>query len=99
MALQHDESLAFTLSQLKHRVISAPPFWNSAVGLSRILGDIPDENVLNEIFEAALSAEFKYLAEMQEKRDKALERGKKAAEAIIEAQDKEDEEAPKKNVD
>src|ERR1700681_2088031 len=43
LALQHDDDLAFALSQLKHRVISAPPFWTSSLQTTNMPGDLPDE--------------------------------------------------------
>lgn len=92
LALKHEDNLAFTLSQLKYRVISGPPFWSSAIGINGILGDLPDEKVLDAIFEAALSSEFKYLATLQEKKEQAIEKAKKVAESIIEDKEEEDEE-------
>lgn len=91
LALKHEDNLAFILAQLKYRVISAPPFWLSAMGINGIAGDLPDEKVLDVIFEASLSAEFKYLAVLQEKKELAIEKAKKAAESIVEDKDEEDE--------
>lgn len=93
LAIKHEDNLAFMLAQLKYRVIAAPPFWSSATGRDGIMGDLPDEKVLDTIFEAALSAEFKYLATIQEKKDAAIDKAKKVAESMIE--DKEAEEAKK----
>ena len=97
LALKHEDNLAFVLSQLKYRVVSAPPFWSSSIGLNGFQGDLPDEKVLDVIFEAALSAEFKYLAMLQEKKDKALEKARKAAESVAENK-KENEEEKENNV-
>jgi hypothetical protein len=83
-ASDHEDNLAFTLSQLKHRVLTAPPFWSSSVGMNGLHGDIPDEKVLDVILEAALASEFKHSAILQEKREKELERAKKLTEAVVE---------------
>lgn len=91
LALRHEDNLAFVISQLKYRIISAPPFWSSSTGLNGFQGDLPDEKVLDIIFEAALSAEFKYLALLQEKKEKALEKAKKVAENIAENVAKQEE--------
>lgn len=95
LALKHEDNLAFVLSQLKYRIISAPPFWSSSIGLNGFQGDLPDEKVLDIIFEAALSAEFKYLALLQEKKEKALEKAKKVAENVAENKEKEEEDLEK----
>lgn len=81
---EHTDNLCFTVSQLKYRVLSGPPFWSSSLGINGYLGDIPDEPVLDAILDAALSAEWKYTALLQDRKDKALERAKKASEAILE---------------
>lgn len=83
MALQHEDNLAFTISQLKFRIISAPPFWESAIGMDGIAGDIPDESVLNVILEAATASELKYLAQLREKKIETLEKAKKSAEKML----------------
>lgn len=92
LALKHEDNLAFVLSQLKYRIVSAPPFWSSSMGLNGFQGDLADEKVLDVIFEAALSAEFKYLAMLQEKKEKALEKAKKSAENLAENVQKDKEE-------
>jgi len=90
LAMKHEDDLAFSLSQLKYRIISAPPFWSSAVGLGGIQGDLPDENVINAVLEAAIDAELKYVAQLKDKREEAVERAKKAAERILQQRDEGD---------
>ena len=84
LALKYEDNLAFVLSQLKYRIVSAPPFWTSSTGLNGFQGDLSDEKVLDVIFEAALSAEFKYLAMLQEKKEKAIKKAKDVAENVAE---------------
>lgn len=91
-ALNHEDNLSFTLAQLKYRVISGPPFWQSAIGLDGIVGDIPDEKVLDIIFEGAIASELKYLATLQQKKAELIEKAKKSAEKILNSDEEEDTE-------
>lgn len=78
---EHESFLAYALTQLKYRIITAPPFWKSAE--SGWEGDIPDENVISEVLNAAINAEVKYKEQLDERKLEALERAKKSAEAIL----------------
>jgi hypothetical protein len=91
LATAHDDNLAFSLSQLKHRVISAPPFWTSTVQLNGATGDIPDDNVIDAVLEAAVAAELKYKAQLKQKKTDAIERAKRAAMSILKLRDEEHE--------
>lgn len=69
---QQAENYSYSLSQLKQRVIQAPPFWDD--GQSRIPGgNIKDREVILHIFEAAIQAELKFRAMIEERHKKALE--------------------------
>lgn len=96
MALQHEDSLAFTLSQLKQRVISGPPFWQSSLSGEGV-SQVPDENVLDIILEAAIAAEFKFLAELRQKKENVLEQAKKAAEKYLAGRDSDVKKEVKEN--
>lgn len=76
---EHESFLAYALSQLKYRVISAPPFWNSNDGYS---GDIPDTNIITEILNAAIDSELKYKGQLNERKLEALNRSIEAAKRI-----------------
>lgn len=90
--LENEESIAFSLSQLKYRILEAPPFWTSAIGMDGFTGDLPDENVINSVLEAALAAEFKYAATLMNRKEEALKKAKKAGERIAkEAEEGDDE--------
>jgi len=91
-ALTHEDNMSFTLAQLKYRVISGPPFWESAIGLDGIVGDIPDEKILDIIFEAAVASELKYLATLQQKKTELIEKAKKSAEKLLKDEDEEEPE-------
>jgi hypothetical protein len=82
-ALKYEEDLAFALAQLKYRVLEGPPFWNSSLNISGIAGDIPDVEVLFVIFEAAMSSENKYLAQLEKRKIEAVKNAKLAAEALL----------------
>lgn len=92
LALKHEDNLAFALSQLKYRVISAPPFWSSTASLGGYSGDIPDENVIDAVLDAAIDAELKYMTQLKKKKTEAIEKAKKAAERMLAQRDDEAEE-------
>ena len=91
LILKHEDNLAFALSQLKYRVISAPPFWTSTAQLSGMAGDIPDENIIDAVLDAAIDAELKYVAHLQKKKTESIEKAKKAAERMLAQHDEEAE--------
>lgn len=82
LAYKTEDDLAYLVSQLKYRIVSAPPFWNSSIGVNEMTGDIPDEGVIGQIFDAATNAELKYRAMIEEKTEQDLQRAKLAAEAV-----------------
>ena len=71
------ENLAYTLSQLRQRVIQGPPFWND--GTSRFPGgQIKDSEILEVVLEASVQAEIKYREQLRDKHKKSIESLKKA---------------------
>lgn len=88
MAPEHESFLAYAITQLEQRILSAPPFW-SANGVG---GDIPDENVITEVLNAAIDAEIKYSKQLSERKKDALERAKIAAEKILSGKDRDSDE-------
>lgn len=96
---QHESALAFALTQLKYRIISAPPFWMSTLDTASLAGDIPDENVINEVLNASFDAESKYRTHLAEKKLSAIDRAKRAAEKIIATQNDEDQEGEEDEAD
>lgn len=91
MAPEHESFLAYALTQLKYRIIDAPPFWSSSKS-GAFEGDLPDENVISTILDAAINAEVKYKENLMSKKETALERAKKAAEKMLNDHDEEDDE-------
>ena len=86
VALEHEDNLAFSLSQLKQRVISAPPFWTS----NGVAGDLPDESIIDAVLDAAIASEIKFKEQLKQKKADAIERSKKAAEKMLKLRDEED---------
>lgn len=99
LASEHDDNLAFTLSQLKYRIISAPPFWTSTLQLNNVAGDIPDTDVIDRVLDAAVAAELKYREQLKQKKQEAIERAKKAAERMLKLRDESDNEGENQEVD
>jgi hypothetical protein len=83
LAFKNEDNLAFSLAQLKYRVLDSPPFWSSAIGVNGIEGDIPDENVIDTILDASVAAELKYMAQLEERKKEAITRAKKVAERLL----------------
>lgn len=81
MSSDAERYMALCLSQLKYRIVSAPPFWKT--------GDVFDGNVdfniLSTVFDRALSASLIYKEHLQKKKEEAL---KVAQEAIKAAQER-----------
>lgn len=73
----HIENYAVILTQLKQRIIEAPPFWND--GASAFPGShIRDDEVLDAVFRASVMAETKYRKQLTEKHKQSIERLKAA---------------------
>lgn len=82
LAPEHESFLAYALTQLKHRIVEAPPFWDTKT--SSFAGDIPDDNVISAILEAAVSAEVKYREQLKKRKEEAVEKAKELAEKLVE---------------
>lgn len=81
---EHESFLAYALTQLKHRVISAPPFWTSTLQSGPFSGDVPDDNIISSVLNAAIDAEAKYREMMKQKRTGLVSKSKDAAENMLE---------------
>lgn len=81
-APEHESFLAYALTQLKYRIVSAPPFWASANPAS-LSGDIADENVIAAVLDAALGSEMKYKSQLKKKKLDAVARAKAATEKLM----------------
>lgn len=89
-ASEHESFLAYALTQLKYRIISAPPFWASQ-NPSALAGDIADENIISAVLDAALTAELKYKASIKSKKDTAIERAKTSTQNLMDAEELNDD--------
>lgn len=83
LASESDSDLAFALTQLKHRVLKAPPFWSSTTQDAEFAGNLPDLNIIVLVLDAALRAENQYKERMAEQREAILNRSIKVAEKNI----------------
>jgi len=83
LAFKNEDDLAFALAQLRYRIVSAPPFWTSAVGVNSYQGDIADAEVIHMVLEAAIAAQLKYNAQLEKAKEDALKRAKAAAERLL----------------
>jgi hypothetical protein len=92
LATDHDGHLAYALVQLKHRVISAPPFWNQPLQDGEMAGSIPDLNVILITLDAAIRAENQFKKNMKKERDKVLKKAIKTAEDILVKESEEESE-------
>ena len=90
VALQTDDNLAFALSQLKHRILSSPPFWSSSLATTGIAGDLPDDVVIMKVLDASIEAELRFKAQVKDKRKDAIQRARKAAERLLNDREEDD---------
>lgn len=90
MIPEHESFLAYALTQLKYRIVSAPPFWSAAKNGS-IEGDLPDENVITAVLDAALGTEIKYRNQLNAKKVDALKRAIAAAENAMKTDEEDDQ--------
>lgn len=76
LATTHIDMMCYTLAQLKHRIIEAPPFWNGEN--TRFPGSqIKDREILQAALEAAIIAETKYKNLIKKKNEEALNKLRK----------------------
>lgn len=88
---EHESYLAYALTQLKYRIVEAPPFWSSTKQSGSFEGDIPDSEIISAILDAAIETEVKYMKQLKQKKEDALKRAVKAAEAMISRKDEKSE--------
>lgn len=85
----HVDNLAYSLSQLKQRVIQAPPFWNDGSAFPG--GSIADHEVIEEVLTASLEAQIKYQSQLKEQHTKTIEALKKTLEQRYKQEEEEQE--------
>ena len=90
-ASENESFLAYSLSQLKYRIISAPPFWATDKN-NGFNGDIPDTYIVQAVLEAATDAEVIYRSQLNQRKKDSIERAIKAAEKLLKKNDEEDAE-------
>ena len=90
LANETEGNLAFALTQLKHRIIKAPPFWTSTLPESGLAGNIGDLNIIALVLDAAIRAENLFKERIAKEREELLNRSIEAGEKILH-QDSEEE--------
>jgi hypothetical protein len=78
---EQDRYTAFCTSQLAYRVIKGPPWWTA----NNQTGNIPDLNVLSILLDRCLTAEAAYKQHLVKRKEEALEKASKAAQALHES--------------
>lgn len=81
LAPEHEANLAYAITQLKYRVISAPPFWTS----NSVAGNIPEYEVIMAVLDASMEAELHFREKKKEDKKKDLDRARAAAEKMLSA--------------
>lgn len=89
-APEHESFLAYALTQLKYRIVSAPPFWTSE-NPAKLSGDIADENIVAAVLDAALGSEMKYKSQLKQKKTDAIAKAKAATESLMNESDEDDD--------
>ena len=89
-ASEHDGQLSFALTQLKHRVISSPPFWEQPKQNGEMAGSIPDIGVILAVLDAAIRAEMAFKEKMVKERDLTLKRTITIAEEMLATESEEE---------
>lgn len=91
LADEHISFLAYALSQLKYRIISAPPFWAATKQINGLEGDLVDEEIITQVLDAAIHAQLKYKSEINKRKLELIEKARKAAEKMLDSQVSDDE--------
>jgi hypothetical protein len=81
-------NLAFALTQLKYRILSAPPFWTSTFQDSGMDGNIKDYNIIYDVLDAATRAQEMFKKSVEKERKELLEESIKSAETLLKKQTK-----------
>jgi len=79
-ATETEIKLSLALTQLKHKILKAPPFWSSTLEESGISGNIGDMNIIAAVSNASIRDEEMYLERIQKERNDLLDKSIKLAE-------------------
>ncbi len=78
-----ESKLAFSLTQLSHRIIESPPFWTSTKQDGGIAGNLGDLNIISMVLDAAFRAETLFQERIQKERENLLNKTIQAAETQL----------------
>jgi len=79
---ENDRFLAWSLSQLRYRILKSPPFWTSA---PEYPGNIDDQNIIAIILDKAITSEKLYKQQLKQRKEEALTKASDALKAMQEA--------------
>lgn len=80
---EHENFLAYALTQLKYRIIEAPPFWTAtAQNGHNWAGNVPDENILSRVLDAAVRSEEKFKLGLKDRLTKSVKSSRSKAQKI-----------------
>lgn len=83
LAGEHEAQMAYCLTQLKHRIITSPPFWTGHQSDDGQSGNIPDLRVLLLILDAAMRSEQLFKNKVKEEREARLKASIEIAEKRV----------------
>lgn len=87
LATEHEGYVTWCLTQLKQRVIKAPPFWYEPTQSGGMPGDIADLNVLYLVMDAAQRAQDQYQAQRTKDQPELVKQAINAAEKVLESEE------------
>lgn len=82
-ATDTEVNLAFALTQLKHRIISSPPFWTASLQDSPYAGNIADLSIIMLVLSKAMDAEILFKEQITKEREQILNRTIKKGEELL----------------
>lgn len=82
-ATEVEWSLAYALTQLKHRILTAPPFWTSTQQSSGISGNVGDLNIIEIVMAAAMLSEQLFKEKIEKEREQILNNTIKTIENLL----------------
>lgn len=92
LASDYEKQVALAISELAHRVVSAPPFWKTE---DMFQGNIADQDLLFKVLDAALDAEVIFVDAKRAEREKLLKSALETAEKV--ALEQEEQKAEEKD--
>lgn len=84
-ATDHENNLAFSLSQLQVRILKAPPWWDSDPA-QEVRGGAVEENVLYAVLDLAIEAQRQYAEQIRKESKESINRIKNKIDTLEKAE-------------